>query len=143
MQAVDILDEGARKEVEHFVEVLGGRAVGVIPRSEPTPGMVPWDEGHRRAVEELFSGGGGAFHHAAVETKEERKAWLARGRKLQHGWAVLARLMKKNRRAAMALRARFPKDETPLLLQLAEQGMRGVKEAAAVALDRVNTTPSS
>jgi hypothetical protein len=128
------MDPAVRAEVERFVNVLGARVVGIIPRSQATPAPVaPAGAGeHADTPPRPDQTASPVVDHAAVETTEDREPWLQRQRKIQHGWAILVRLMKKNRRAAMALRAQYPNDETPLLLQLAERGARAVKEAGAL-----------
>jgi hypothetical protein len=128
------MDPAVRAEVERFVQVFGARVAAIIPRGQPTPAPVVPVRGARPAdtPPQPNPPASTVVKDVAVETKEDREAWLQRQRKVQHGWLVLERLMRKNRRAALALRAQYPNDETPLLLRLAERGMPGVKEAGAL-----------
>jgi hypothetical protein len=125
--AIDTMDSDARAEVDRFAEVFGARAAGVIPRSQATPvpvvpaGVAEPADGPRQPEPPASA----VVDQTAVETTEDRRAWHQRQRKIQHGWLVLQRFMRKNRRAALALRAQYPNDETALLLRLAERGMRG------------------
>jgi hypothetical protein len=120
----EIPDPDVRREIQRFANILGGRVVGVIPRSQLTPGLIPWAEDERRSADKLFTAHRAARTAAEVSRKVAAREWLQRQRKMQRGWAILMRWMKDDARAAEAARARFGSDETGLLLGLQERGGR-------------------
>ena len=120
--AIDTLDPGTRAEVDRFVQVLGGRIVEILPRSQATPGKVSSTTSAETNPKAQSPPDYFGLEKAVAARREAEKQWLQRQRKIQHGWAILERLMRKNPQAAMALRAPYASDETPLLLRLAEMG---------------------
>jgi hypothetical protein len=133
LAVLDKVDSSLRPQVEVFTKVLSATVAMVIPRGAPDPCLpgdgIPWKQWKLCQLDRIFREGRRTSDQIVAfqaREKEDRKASSQRQRRVQRGWVLLVRLMKKNRSAALALRAQYATDETPLLLRLAERGMRGV-----------------
>jgi hypothetical protein len=88
-----VLDEGTRLQVQTFIDVLGARIVGVIPRDEMDPrvaGGTTWKEWHRHRLRHVFADGWRTRQQVAAEVaqeKQERAELAAQWRNVARGWS--------------------------------------------------------